>query len=298
MEKLLAMARAVNGIALRVRTAWEENNFQEVSKAVFQKRMSFLPKELAGASLQATGDNWLWPSAELNQEESLYPDLSASVALTERDEKGNILRCAMAPVAQWNQLSVAANRNALYILNRGGFFPIAKVNPALLDDPPRAYVFGQKSTDHWVAMNRVIGEMNRQGIRTQNDCGPYYGLLSWFNNFDDGQAAIIPRNVAYIEPYNNKPKEELMAFLIDSLNNGLEDGRFILATMAGGPVFDGGVFQGKSAEIYSSAGFIIAPDEKSYRTVLSAFRKAVLKTRVFSSPKANEKIKKLKQDLE
>jgi hypothetical protein len=303
MKKLRAMAQTINGTAMKVRVAWEKNDFGEVSKEkVFQRALSFPLTELEGANLTMTGDNWLWPSGQTGQEESLYPDLSASIALTERDENGQIIRCAMSPIANWGQYSVAADRNGLYVLNHGGFFPITSVKRTLLNNPPRVYIFGQKSTPHWVAMNQVIGEMNRQGIRTQNDCGPYYGIISWFGNLDDSQA-IIPRNVVYLEPYNNKPKEELMAFMINSLNNGLDKNQFVLTTISGFPVFKEGEFDkisdGKRPNsLYSSSGFIIAPTEESYQTVLATFKKAVAEIPVFSSPKANEKMQKLRQDLE
>jgi hypothetical protein len=191
---------------------------------------------------------------------------------------------------------VVGDESGLYILDKFGCFSRVKnCNPLLLQYPPRVYVFGQKPTPHWVAANYLIGELTRQGLRVQNDCGPFYGLMNWFSIFDN--QAIFPRNVVYIEPYNNKPKEELMAYIVKCLNQGLNENQFVMMTMSGDPVFVDGKFSKIPDGSYSGAGFIIAPTEESHRIVMNALKEAIAHVPAFSAPEADEKMQKLLQDL-
>jgi hypothetical protein len=97
MEKLYRMAEIISSAVVHARIAIAKD---PVKKEIFlKKEADQLPTELKGFVF--TGDNWLWPVTKesiASKNESLYYDISASIAITERAKEGNITSCAMAPL--------------------------------------------------------------------------------------------------------------------------------------------------------------------------------------------------------
>lgn len=245
------------------------NNFRQkeiaLAEAISQTTSPGLNQSLAetGHMLEATGDNWLDPVGAPDGA-SGHPDISASLAITRRDERGNIVATAMTAVYGGNFAVVADGKQA-YIYRTDSvqhLIPIREIDSGLIKDMPvRVFHFGQKSAPHWVNANVVqIAALVESGVRAQNDCGPYYGIMGWFQTHT--QAGVIhPTNTVYIEPYANKPKEELMAFVIHSLNQGIAEGEpFAVVDMAGDPLFADGALRQEGVDAkYKASGFALGP---------------------------------------
>ncbi len=274
-RKLKEMARFASDISSDLELAITLGDFHLLRKeTMIDRAMAKLPEPLRGLQIEITGDNWLGDN-------QIIPDFTASIAVTERDEGGSIICMALATArGGWPHRAVVASEEGVFVLTGdGGFEKIERVDKSLLGSgpsfyAPRVQIFGQKPTPHWVAMNKAIGFMNGLGIRVANDCGPWFAILGWFSIVKDG--AIYPLNMAYCEPLANKPKEEIVAFLVECLNHGLPtEDQFPMTDMSGAPLFQGGEHR-KSDEdtFYKASGYLIATTKDAHNRVLRALKEA------------------------
>ena len=150
-------------------------------------------------------------------------------------------------------------------------------------------------------MNKIIGFLNEANIRTDNNMGPYFLLRNFFyyNCVVEKGIEISPEKGVISEPFSNKPKEEIGAFIIRSLNQGLlVKEQFTLTNMSGKKLFHNDrIERVESCEIpYCAAGWIAGPSNKLVFEVLSEMKSAV---EALGEPEdANEKIKQLIGDLD
>ncbi len=250
--------------------------------------------------LEFTGDDWIYDS---QFKKEIVPSETASIALTKRDEEGNIIATGIAALYIDFPIILADDSGA-FIYKEGMIAPVEKVDTRYLksDLPIRAHIFGQKTKIHWVWMNQIIGYLNSKGIRTDNNMGPYFIVRDFFFNFrplPSGGVEITPLNAVITEPFLNKPKEEIGAFIINSLNKRLsENEKFFISDMSGQPLFKEGKIRKIDTPVcpvYCASGWIAGPTEEIVRDVLGEMKKAVNEIGIPS--KANEKIKKLVSDL-
>lgn len=248
--------------------------------------------------IEFTGDDWIYDKASRR---SIYPSETASIALTRRDDKGNIVMTAIAAFYD-NIPIVVADKTGAYIYKNGLLKKVVMVNQRYLSDDIqiRTHVFGQKAKQHWVWMNKIIGYLNSKGIRTDNNMGPYFLLRDFFYNYRTNPLGIeiIPIKAVLMEPFLNKPKEEIGAFVIDALNKNLpEKQKFFLSDMSGRPVFtDKGIkrFTDRK-DSYKASGWIVSPRKEIAMEVLDAMREAIEEVGLPKNP--NEKMKKLYSDI-
>lgn len=253
--------------------------------------------------LEFTGDDWIY---DPQFKKGIVPSETASIALTKRDKEGNIIATGIA--ALYNNFPiVVADASGAFIYKEGMIVPVERVDNRYLRNnlQIRVHIFGQKPKVHWVWMNQIIGYLNSKGIRTDNNMGPYFILRDFFYLFRpilsgaDSGAEIIPLKAVIAEPFLNKQKEEIGAFIINSLNQRLtENERFFISDMSGKPLFEKGKIRKIDTPVcpvYCASGWIAGPTEEIVRDVLGEMKKAVNEIGIPSN--ANEKIKKLVSDL-
>ena len=257
-----------------------------------KKDFEALAGEIA-SRFEFTADDWI---------NGFYPSETASIALTKRDSNGNIVRTAIAALYGGFPI-VVADKTGCYLYENYRIRPVVSVDETFTDNPEipiRCHVFGQKPTPHWVWMNKITGSLNEKGIRTDNNMGPYFILRNFFFYHEEIEKGIeiAPMKAVLSEPYSNKPKEELGAFVIKALNTGLPYGeKFTLTNMSGKELFHNGKMERVTGcEIpYCASGWIASPKEKLVFEVLSAMNNAVEDS---GKPEnANEKMRKLIDDL-
>lgn len=245
------------------------------------------------SKFEFTGDDWI---------KGFYPSETASIALTERDSEGNIIRTAIAALYD-NFPIVVADKTGCYLYKNYRIRPVISVNATFIDNPEipiRCHVFGQKPTPHWVWMNKIIGSLNKSGIRTDNSMGSYFILRNFFFYHEEIEKGIeiAPMKVVITEPYSNKPKEELGAFVIKALNAGLLYGKeFTLTNMSGKELFHNSKMERVTGcEIpYCASGWIAGPSKKLVFKVLSEMGFAV---EILGEPEdTNEKVRRFVSDL-
>lgn len=267
-EELLKIAQGLSEI---VRIADEESFFTKSDFEAVAGKIALL--------LRFSADDWMWKESE---SETAYPSETASIALTERDTDGNIVRAGIAALYGGFPI-VVADKTGCYLYEDGKLVPVVSVNKIFTDDPEipiRCHIFGQKSTTHWVLMNRVIGFLNERKIRTDNNMGPYFLLRNFFfyRKEIEGGIEIAPMKTVISEPFSNKPKEEIVAFIIKALNQGLlAEERFILTDMSGGELFCSGEMgrvDGCNTP-YCAAGWIAGTSYSDVQRVLRAIKEAV-----------------------
>lgn len=248
----------------------------------------------AASGLEFTGDDWI---------KGIYPSETASIALTERDANGNIIRTGIA--ALYGDFPIViADKTGCYVYKDYRIRPVISVSKSFVDNlkvPIRCHIFGQKPTLHWVWMNKIIGLLNEIEIRTDNNMGPYFVLRNFFFYYKETEEGIeiAPMKVVVSEPYSNKPKEEIGAFIINALNQGLPaEKQFTLTNMSGEKLFhDSKIEKIGSCKIpYCAAGWIAGPSRELVSDVLSVMKEAV---GILGKPEdTNEKIEQLVSDLD
>lgn len=241
--------------------------------------------------LEFTADDWI---------KGFYPSETASIALTKRDDDGNIIQTGIAALYSKFPI-IVADDTGCYLYKDGKIAPVVSVNKVFVNNlkiPTRCHIFGQKPTLHWVWMNKIISFLNEAGIRTDNNMGPYFLLRNFFyyNRTTEKGVEISPMGVL-LEPFCNKPKEEIGAYIAKMLNRRLSAGeQFFISDMSGGELFDDGrIKKIDSCEIYCALGWIAGANKKDVFNVLSAMKDAI---EVSGKPEnTNEKIEKLIEDL-
>jgi len=187
---------------------------------------------------------------------------------------------------------VLADGKRAYLWSDSGIIPVVGVNKELAytEVQIRAHIFGQKNRQHWLWMNSIIGFLNKQWIRAENSMGPYFVIRDFFycwRKIEEG-IEIIPMKAVLSEPFSNKPKEEIGAFVIHSLNQGVpNEQRFFLSTMSGEPVFTPEKIKKieiPECEPYCSTGWIAGPTEETVKTVLQEMKNAVIKIGIPRNP--------------
>ncbi|MDO8424714.1 MAG: hypothetical protein Q7S70_02120 [bacterium] len=277
-----ALALAIYETHRLIQAAFLANDLEVLTKEnVARKALGLVPAKWRGG-ITFTGDNWAPDNL------GRYPDLTSSIALVARDGLGRVTACAMAPARDvWQQKAlVAVQGKGVFVLGERDLVRISGVDNRLLDWVPcEAVIFGKKSTEHWVEMNRVIANLNALGIRTQNDCGPYYAMKEFFTVVSANGVAT-PNNVAYVEPYLVKSKDELTAWVINCLNETLPaEQRFVLTDMAGNPIFREGAYEKEPGiGVYQGVGFVAIPFPKSYMLFMAYLRKAMGDVPSFVNP--------------
>jgi len=287
-----------------IRYALLNGDLPSLNKSYIKKKTESEAKAANGIKVEFTGDNWRWSGLD-DTGDPLMPQLSASIAFTTRDSESNITACSIATIQESGFEALVALPLGCYLYREGIGYLVTGVNRAYLDLPielnhgikAEFNAFGRKSTLHWTTMDFYIGRLNRMGIPTLNDMGPFYAIMNWFAlahfDSDSHTAIIMPRNIAVSEPFCNKAKEEIVAFIVQSLNQALpEEQQFAITDMSNKPLFTNWRMEkaGEACDTeYAAAGFIIAPTRECHQTVLAAFREAV---------EMNRKIIKLAQDLD
>ena len=277
----LALAQQLEKIA---KVANEERLFVKDAFEVVARKIA--------PELEFTADDWI---------KGFYPSETASIALTERDSDGNIIRTGIAALYSGFPI-VIADHTGCYLYEDSRIRSVVAVNRTFVNNPEipiRCHIFGQKPTPHWVWMNKVIGFLNERGIRVDNNMGPYFVLRNFFFYHKEAEEGIeiAPMKVVISEPFCNKPKEEIGAFIIKALNRGLSiEEQFALANMSGEELFnDGRINKIDGCVIYCASGWIAGARKENVFEVLSAMKSAI---EVFGKPEnTNEKIKKLIEDL-
>lgn len=286
-----------------IRKGLLDGDLSSLDKNVLKKKVEDEARS-KGLELEFTGDNWRWSGMD-DTGDPLMPQVSASIALTMRDGESNITVCSIATIQESGFEALVADFSGCWLYKEGVGYLVTEVNQVYLDLPielnrgirAEFNVFGRKSTLHWTAMDFYIGRLNRMGIPTLNDMGPYYAIMNWFAlakfSSENLTAVIIPRNIAVSEPFCNKQKEEIVAFVVQSLNQSLpEEQRFIITDMSNQPLFVDGRMKkaGEACDTeYAAAGFVIAPTPKCHQVVICGLWEAI---------EMNKKIIKLAQDLE
>lgn len=301
----LFLAKLAKQTIADIRLNLQTGNLAELNKKTIKEKVEQEALK-NGMKIEFTGDNWRWSGAD-DTGEPLMPQISASIALTQRNASDNIVRTVIAAVQEWGFDALVADETGCCLYKNGRLWLVNAVNPIYLDLPIELQrgieaefdVFGRKSTPHWVQMDYIIGRLNKMGIPTMNDMGPFYPLMVWFAwaelNKEDGTATIKPRNIAVSEPFCNKQKEEIVAFIIWALNQLLpEDQKFILTDMSGQELFVAGHIkkaEGPEAceENYCASGFLVSPTRQCHNVILAALKEAI---------EFNRKAIKLAQDLE
>lgn len=240
-----------------------------------------------------TGDDWI---------KRFYPSETASIALTERDADGNIIRTGVASL--YSDLPiVVADKTGCYLYKDSRIRPVVLVDKTFVGNlkiPTRCHIFGQKPTPHWIWMNEVIGFLNKKEIRTDNNMGPYFILRNFFFYYKETEEGIkiAPMKAVISEPYSNKPKEEIGAFIINALNQGLPaKEQFTLTNMSGEKLFHNSKIEkvGSCKIPYCAAGWIASPSKELVFNVLLGIKEAA---EILGKPEnANEKIEQLVSDL-
>lgn len=263
-----------------------------------KKHFEIVAKKVA-PGLKFTGDDWI-PKA--GGEGTVYPSETASIALTERDENGNIVKTGIAALYS-NFPIVVADETGCYLYKDNKIVPIVSVDRTFVNNPSvpiGCHIFGQKSIPRWVWMNGIIGFLNKEGIRTSNSMGPYFVLRDFFYHHRKTEKGIviIPMKMVVSEPFSVKPKAEISAFIISALNYGLSDWeRFILTNMSGKNLFQSGEIEKVEGceSPYCAAGWVAGPNEELVFKVLSAIKKAA---QVIPSLDPGQKTAKLVEDLD
>lgn len=281
-SKKETLALAISQTAAEIQKAFRTNDLA----FLWKENVEMFAKDLLPADLQEkvvfTADNWNPDNI------GRYPDLTSSIALREVDKDGNIISCAIAPARDvWqHQAVVAVKSEGVFIASNDDLIQVKSVDDRLMYWLPcESVIFGKKATQHWVEMNHVVGRLNSMGIRTANDCGPYFAMKEWFTIVTP-EGIITPSNVAYVEPYLLKPKEELIAWLVACLNETLPSRQqFILTDLAGSPLLREGSYHGEEGVgIYQGVGFVAIPFRKSYMVFMDYLRKAVQEVTSFDQP--------------
>ncbi|MDP3057017.1 MAG: hypothetical protein Q8N37_00660 [bacterium] len=221
-----------------------------------------------------SGDDWTWGN---DGEESKFPKPTATIAISLRDDKGNLEACAVKTVFEDLPI-VVGDKDGVWIYRNNNFTEVTAVDRVFCipEIKPQLCVYGQKAKPHWVKMAHTIGDIIKQGIGVYNSMGPFWMLKQYFGNFDENTGTVKPFNFALCEPFANKPKEEIVFTVLFWLNQNLpENQRFIITNMAG----EGAVFEGthiKKAEppvceIYCAPGLIVAPTPECWATIMMAF---------------------------
>lgn len=271
-----------------------EKIVKTANEKMFLKKSGFeaVAREIA-PEMEFTADDWI---------KGFYPSETASIALTERDISGNIIRTGIATLYSGFPIVVSDNTGC-YVYKDYRIRPVISIGKSFIDNPEiptRCHIFGQKPTPHWVWMNRAIGSLNEAGIRTDNNMGPYFILRNFFYYYKEVEEGveITPMKVVIAEPYSNKPKEEIGAFIISALNRGLPvKEQFTLTNLSGEDLFHNDKMERiESCKIpYCAVGWIAGPNKGLVSEVLSTMKSAV---EIIGEPKdINEKIKKLIDDL-
>lgn len=249
------------------------------------------------SALELTGDDWLYAGKK-----SVYPSETASLALTKRNGDGNIEITGITALYPGFPIIVADGIGA-YIWQNGKLLPVTRVNRKFVDSHVglRGHIFGQKNTAHWVWMNWIIGELCRLSIRTDNNMGPYFLVRDFFYYREEtGEGiTIFPMKSVIAEPFLNKQKEEIGAFIINALNKRLpESQQFFISDMAGKELFPSGKIkkvESALCPIYCASGWIAGPTKELVFEVLRQMKSATGKTK---PEETNEKIEKLLKDLQ
>lgn len=222
-----------------------------------------------------SGDDWTWGNG--NMEESKFPKPTASIAISLRDSKGNLEACAVKAVFEDLPI-VIGNKDGVWVYRNGKFTKVMVVDGSFCvpEIKPQLCVYGQKAKPHWVKMAHTIGDIAKQGIGVYNSMGPYWMLKQYFSNFDETTGTIRPYNFALCEPFANKPKEEIIATMLRWLNQSLPaDQQFVITNMAG----EADIFaeshirkeEPPACEIYCAPGWIAAPTDDCWATIMKAF---------------------------
>lgn len=267
--------------------------------------------------VEFSGDDWIWDAAGTR---TFYPSETASIALTQRDENGNIVRTGIAALYPGFP-AVLADKKGAYVYRAGRARPIIGVDGGLVKDPTvplRVHIFGQKATPHWIWMNLVIAQLNALRIRTDNNMGPYFLIRDFFFSFkvegkgvtirpqkaimarDNQGITIKPLKAVISEPFANKPKEEIGAFVIWALNKGLPLAqRFVIRDMSGAEVFEGEGVRKLDPPVngYKAFGWIAGPDAETVTTALKAIKEATERSFTLESVSDNKKVRGLLRDL-
>lgn len=268
-----------------------------VGRGVIEKEELEKKFKESDGELELTGDDWIYAGGK-----SVYPSETASLALTARNSDNNIEATGIAALYSGFPI-IVANTNGAYIWRTGKLLPVVGVNRRFVDSPVvlRGHIFGQKNTDHWVWMNSIIGQLCRLNIRTDNNTGPYFLTRDFFYYLKESSKGIVisPMKAVIAEPYLNKQKEEISAFLIQALNKQLPEAqRFFISDMSGNSLFlDGKIKKVESplCPIYCASGWIAGPTKELVFNVLRQMKGIAEKIK---PEKTNEKIEKLLKDLQ
>lgn len=221
-----------------------------------------------------SGDDWTWGD---DMEESKFPKPTASIAISLRDDRGNLEACAVKAVFEDLPIAVGS-KDGIWVYRNGKFTKVTVVDRSFCvpEIKPQLCVYGQKAKPHWVKMAHTIGDIAKQGIGVYNSMGPFWMLKQYFSNFDESTGTIRPYNFALCEPFANKPKEEIIASLLFWLNRNLpKDQQFVITNMAG----EADIFaedhikkeESPACEIYCAPGWIAAPTVGCWATIMTAF---------------------------
>lgn len=263
--RLIEMAR---GLARTVKSA-RERSF--ISKDEYL----YLLEQRAPQGTDIKGDDWVW-NKDLTK--TIYPSPFASLVVSEK-RGGKIFKTAISNIGLGRPgFTVLADGNGCYIYNNeeDEILPVVSVDPIFITNnevPIDYFVYGLKSTEHWLLINDLLKSLIRKGIRTTNIMGHALITYNYFFNYRrvEGGVEIIPRNVVVMEPYLNRTTKDSDALLLSALRKLSPE--FFFSDMSGGEnIFnDGRLTRISSCEIepHCADGWIFGPRESVSKVLLS-----------------------------
>ena len=269
----------------------------------------YLLEQRAPPGTEIKGDDWIWNKG---QTKAVCPSPFASLVVNKRGANGEIYQTAISNLSLgYPGFTVLADKKGCYIYDdkEDKILPVVSVDStfiAIEENPVDFYIYGLKSTEHWLLINNLLKHLIEKGIRTTNIMGHSLVIYNYFFNYRrvPGGVEIIPRNAVVTEPYLNRTTKDSDAFPLDTLSKLFPE--FFFSDMSGQEnIFDNGrLARVASCEIepHCADGWIFGPRD-SVSEVLLSMRKAlemVSLVDIYRLPKDNHSRKnvlKLIEDL-